>query len=125
DDATPVVTTVDMGMLKMTMYLADKQAALAGGAPPEMFLDTLIRMTGRIPAGASELKLRLTLPPEGPGKLPTLPDTGMQRFKRLSEREGTLTIQRLDWKAIRAARDADDTPELKEYLRSSSVLDIQ
>ncbi len=122
DDHTPIITTVDLGIMKMKMYATSKENALKKGAPPEMFLSTMITADVAIPSDAQSAKFKLTLKPDAKGKFPTLPETEMQSFERIDERSGYVTVKRIDWDAIKQAKvSADDVPPV--YINSSAVCD--
>lgn len=124
DEARAVVMTVDLGILQMKMYETSKEDALKGGAPPEMFLDTLVHVREHIGNGAKEVQLKLSIKADEGPKFPKIPNTAAQTFKRISDNEGLLTIRRLDWDKIRAVRDTDYGPKLHNYLRASTICDI-
>ena len=125
DEARPIVSSVDLGVVKVTVFQATRDEALAeSDVFPEIFMSTLINVKEKIPSGAKSLKMRLTLP-EGSGmKMPSIPDTNMQTFKRVSDYEGLLTVRRLDWKAIRRIKSNTPPPAMKEFLRASTMVDI-
>lgn len=124
EEMNPIVTTVNLGFAQLKMYKTTKADAMKRGAPPEMFLSTMVPIDKRIGTGANRVKLRLRLKKGAKDRLPTLPNTSMQQFQRISDREAILTIRRLDWDGIRQAGDGkSDTAELGEYLRASSVCD--
>lgn len=124
EDSTPIITTFDMGIAKVTMVRSTKEEALKAGAPPELFLSTFVPIKKRIDASAKEVTLRLRLPSDDPRKLPELPKTGMQTFKRASDHEGLLTIRRIDWDKARKATAGAPSAEMSEFLRSSTMLDL-
>lgn len=105
DDLNPVVMTVNFAFMKVRMYKTTKADALKGGAPPEMFLRTLVRVKDRIGKGAKTVKLRLKMKAGTDAKLPSLPNTAMQTFERKNDREAVVTIRRLDWEKIRKVKD--------------------
>ena len=123
DDATPLISTFDIGVAKVTMVRSTKGEALKSAAPPELFLNTFVAVDRRIDTSAKEVTLRLRLPPDETRKLPDLPRTGMQSFKRVSDHEGLLTIRRIDWDRVRKAT-SESTTKFQEYLRASTMLDI-
>jgi hypothetical protein len=139
EEGNLIVTTVDLGILKLKMFAASREQALGDIDAPELFISTFVRTNRNIDRDAAKVKLRLRLragqarrlkgpSPAGDGpKLPDLPQTGMQSVKRISDREAILTIHRLDWKKIRAATGTTtnrDKKKLKEYLRASTLCDI-
>lgn len=125
DEATPVVAVVDMGMLQVRMYRSTREEAMTKGAPPEMFLNTFIHVDRKVPRTAVEVTYRLKLPKDSKNRLPELPATSMQSFKRISDHEGLLTVKRIDWKALEdAAATEKPDAKLKPYLQASTMLDI-
>lgn len=125
EDSTPLLTTLDMGIAKVTVIRATKEEALKGGAPPELFFSTFVPVEKRIDPQAREVTLRLRLPPNDSRKLPELPNTGMQTFRRVNDHEGLLTIRRIDWKKIGKASEGAPSASMREYLRSSTMLDLE
>lgn len=125
DDATPVIATLDMGIMKVNMYRTSREEALTTDDAPEMFINTFIHVDRTVPKAAQEVVYRLKLSPGGKHRLPNLPDTTMQRFKRVSDREGLLTVRRIDWSALRsnAARE-DASRNLSPYLSATTMVDI-
>lgn len=126
DDANPVITTVDLGFMQLKMYKTTKEDALQRGAPPEMFLDTLVRVKKKIGPEAKSVKLRLRMKEGVKAEMPTLPNTSAQSFERVNEREAVVTIRRVDWEKFRKVKDnAPDTEELRPFLSASSVCDAK
>jgi hypothetical protein len=123
DDARPVITTLEMGFAKVTMYQATKEEALKDADPPELFLNTFIKTNRKIEPDARRVTYRFRVPPGARG-IPDLPDTAMQKVKRIDSRTVDITVSRLDWEAIRRATDEKPGPALNDYLRASSVVDI-
>jgi len=124
DEMNPIVTTVNLGFARIKMYKTSKADALKRGAPPEMFLTTIIPVNRRIGPTATRVKLRLRLKDGVRDRLPTLPETSMQHFERISDREGILTVRRLDWDAIRkAVSSQNNDPQMRQYLSASAVCD--
>jgi len=108
--------------MKMKMYATSKENALKKGAPPEMFLSTMITADVAIPSDAQSAKFKLTLKPDAKGKFPILPETEMQSFERIDERSGYVTVKRINWDAIKKAKvSADGVPPV--YINSSAVCD--
>ncbi len=125
DEMTPVVMRVNLGFMKMKMYQTTKAEAMKRGAPPEMFLQTMIRADRNVPRGAKVTTYRLaTTESDGVrAKLPTLPSTAMQTFERIDDYSGTVTVRRADWDELKS-RPAGEVPEaLDQYLQASSVCD--
>lgn len=124
DEMNPIVMTADFGIMQFKMYKTTKADALKRGAPPEMFLTTMIPIDRRIGTEAKSVKLRLRLKKGAKSRLPTMPDTTMQHFERINDREAILTLRRLDWDSIRkAVDDKNDGADLSEYLRATAVCD--
>jgi hypothetical protein len=105
ENMTPIVMSMNFAMFKVRMYKTTKENALKGGAPPEMFLDTMVHVKDRIGMGAKSVKLRLKIKGDEKTKLPTLPNTAMQTFERKNAREAVVTIRRLNWEKIRKVRE--------------------
>lgn len=124
EEAEPVVTTVNMGIIEFKMYLSSKEAALDDSDAPEMFIQTFVSVKERIETSAKRVKLRMLLPPESEDKLPPIPDTAMQSVKRVNDREVILTIRRLDWDALAKVDDEPPAKEFAPFLRASTILDI-
>ncbi len=123
DDAMPVISTLDMGIMRVNMYRATREQALEVGDAPEMFINTFIHVDRKVPKAAKAVTYRLKLPADAKQKLPDLPATGMQRFKRISDREGLLTVQRIDWAALRGKNEKRDegTRETHGALRGDAA----
>ncbi len=125
DEATPVVTTIDMGVAKVLVVRSTKEEALKDVEPAEMFLNTFINVDRRIGPEAKEVVYRLSLPKDGSMKIPELPTTDMQTPKRINEREVELTVRRLNWEKLRALKENTATDEkLAPFLKASSTVDI-
>jgi len=126
ETALPVVTTMDMGIMRIKMFRTSKAEAMKRGAPPEMFLSTLVRTKRRIGPDATHVKLRLSIKDGIESKLPPLPDTSMQTIRRLSDREAIITLERTDWKALSTATDAGTLPsDVQAYLEASPECDAE
>ncbi len=124
DDATPLVTDMNMGAFAFRMLHASKEEALADGTPPELFLSTFVTLDQKIDRKAKILKLRLKLPDDADTlKMPDLPVTAMQKVRRISDTEAIVTIQRIDWKALADVSDSQVDPALEKYLKASTILD--
>jgi len=124
DEMNPIATTVNLGIMQLKMYKTTKADAMKRGAPPEMFLNTMIPINRRIGNKAKSVRLRLRLKKVVKSRLPTLPETTMQHFERVSDREAILTLRRLDWDTIRkAAGGKKYGADLSAYLKASSVCD--
>lgn len=125
DNATPVVAVVDMGMVEVRMYRATREEAMRKGDAPEMFINTFIHVERTVPKKAREVTYRLRLPPTAKQKLPDFPDTTMQSFKRIGDREGLLTVKRIDWPALRKVTGSEPVSAgLKPFLQASTMVDI-
>lgn len=126
DEGMPVVMTVDMGIMQMRMLRTTKAEALKRGAPPEMFLSTLVRTNRRVGSDATRVKLRLRIKEGIDSELPALPDTAMQTVHRIDDREAIVTLQRMDWKALASATEAKALPsEIEAFLGASSECDAK
>lgn len=127
DQANPVVMTIDMGVMQFKMLLATREQALGKSEAPELLIDTFVHTDQRIGGQARKVVLRLALPAEGRNVLPPIPETEMQKVRRVSDHEAVLTIQRLDWDSIRRVTDHDvaDDASIKRYLESSTVCDVE
>lgn len=125
DNATPVVTTMDMGVAKVNVYRSTKEEALKVAEPPELFLNTFITVDKRIGPEAKEVVYRLTLPKDSSMKMPDLPTTDMQTVKRVNDREVLLTVRRIDWEKLRSLKEGAAPGEKQAaYLKASSTVDI-
>jgi len=124
DEARPVITTMDMGIAKVRMYLSTKDEALKDAEPPDIFLNTFIPIDRSIGKEPREVKYRLIVPAGSSQGLPDLPNTSMQTFKRLSKYEGELTVHRIDWKKLRKITDDPEARQMTEFLRASPIVDI-
>jgi len=127
DEGNPIITTVKMGVIDLHVVATSKEEALRGeGETPEMFLETLVRANRRVSAEARSVRMRLRLPSDGP-RLPELPTTGMQKFKRINDHEAELVIRRIDWRKLQALKEqpAADREQAAEYLRASTICDTK
>jgi len=122
DDAEPVITTMDLGIIKLSVYKATREKALATGAPVEMFLQTFVKAKGALARNATRVKYRLRLPPDAKMKMPELPNTDMQTFKRVSDTEAILEVTKTDWDKLKASKEKGAPQE--EYLKASAIVDI-
>ncbi|MBK8267605.1 MAG: transglutaminase domain-containing protein [Planctomycetes bacterium] len=126
DEFTPVITTMNIGFMKMKMYETTKDDAMKRGAPPEMFFETFVKTDAEVGIGAKEVTLRLRLKKDAPGALPDLPVTPMQSVKRISDREMIVTIRRNDWKKAHKAGEIEkESAALEPYLAASHVCDAR
>jgi len=135
DDAEPLVMDFNMGGFALRVLSATKDEALQGGEAPELFFNTFIPADRDIPPAAQSVTYRLRVPHEGKHgknggaqdnsmKLPDLPNTAMQMFRRLNDYEAEVTIRRLDWDALRHVRTAlTSDASVAPYLRASPMLD--
>lgn len=124
DDFNPIVMTFSFGIIEFKVYHATQEEALGETEAPEMFFQTFVPVKRRIDTSAGLVKLRLRLPPDCKDKLPKIPDTSMQTFERINDREAVLTIRREDWKALANAGDDPPPADMAPYLRASTILDI-
>ncbi len=122
-DFTPEVMTSRFGgLIKMRMFRTTREHALERGAPPEMFLEMIVPTNRRIGKDAEQVTLRLRAKNGDKGGLPTLPDTAMQTFERISKREATLTIRRTDWNRVRKVGESEvGDPNVRKFLAASPV----
>jgi transglutaminase-like putative cysteine protease len=111
----PLRTSVDAGMIKMDMVRADKKLALAQKAAPELLNATLIRPDKPIdkPRELAEATYVLRV---DRGKLPDIVETPAQKFQRIDEQSGRVTV-----KAHTAKKVAADAPKVER----SSIIDGQ
>ncbi|MFH1419176.1 MAG: transglutaminase-like domain-containing protein [Planctomycetota bacterium] len=124
DDATPLITDLNMGAFAFRILHASKEEALAEGTPPELFLSTFVTVDKKVDRTAKMLKLRLKLPDDAAiSKMPDLPDTAMQKVRRISDTEAVVTIRRLDWKALADVPASAADPAMDQYLKASTTLD--
>lgn len=125
DDATPIVSQVNMGIMQVKMYRTTREEALEGGQAPELFINTFINVARKVPSSASNVTYRLRIPADGKTRLPEIPNTPMQTFKRITDYEGELTVRRIDWGALRKITKASLIDEkLKTFTIASTTLDI-
>jgi len=124
DEARPVITSVDVGVFELHMYESTKEEALRDVEPAEMFLNTFVKADKKIDARDQKLTLRLKLPASGERhkRLPDLPETDMQKFRRVNDHEAVVTIARSDWEALRKA--PADGKAMTDYLRAAPFVDI-
>lgn len=122
DDAEPVITTMNLGIIKASVYKSTREKALATGAPVEMFLQTFVKAKGSLEKSPKRVKYRLRLPTDAMMKLPDLPNTDMQTFKRVSDHEAILEVTATDWDKLEASTEKGSPQD--DYLRSSAILDI-
>lgn len=123
DESNPVVTTLDMGMMKVKMFRASEEEAMKKVNAPEMFLSTFVQAKGRADPKSPKTVYHLRLKKKANIALPDLPNTDMQTFKRINQHEGLLTVRRLDWDSIRKAADTP-TAGKEDFLRASTMVDI-
>ncbi len=124
DDFTPVIMTMNLGMMQMKMFETSRDEAMRRGAPPEMFFESFVYTDRPLEKGASEVTLRVRLKEGAPGALPEFPTTPMQSIQRKGDREALVTIRRNDWARARGASNPDKFPEAVEaLLNPSSVCD--
>lgn len=124
DEARPVITTMDIGVAKVRMYLTSKEDALKDAEPPDVFLNTFIPMDRAIGKEPGEVKYRLTVSTTSSQGLPDLPNTAMQTFKRLSSHEGELTVRRIDWERVRKIAEDPKARQMTDFLKASPIVDI-
>lgn len=122
DDAEPVVTTINLGIIKASVFKSTREKAMATGAPVEMFLQTFVKAKGLVAKEARRVKYRLRVPADAKMKLPNFPNTDMQTFKRVSDYEATLEVARTDWDKLKTSKD-NGAPQA-DFLKPSLVLDI-
>ncbi len=124
DDGVPLMMDFQMGAFSLRVLHATKKQALAGGEAPELFLNTFIPVAKSVDPDAKKITYRLRIPKDKDGRLPDLPETSMQKVKRVNDREAILTVQRIDWDALRKIdRNEFDDALGKEYLKASSIVD--
>lgn len=125
DEHTPIVTTVDIGPIQMKMYRTTKEDALKDGAPPEMFLETIITANRDVSRDAKSVKYKISVKPAANSELPELPDTDMQKFERIDARSAYVTVQRTNWADLRNTNGHDSKipKSIEKYLEASSVCD--
>ena len=125
DDATPIVSQVNMGIMQVRMYRTTREEALEGGQAPELFINTFINVARKVPPSARSVTYRLRIPSDGKTRLPQIPDTAMQTFKRITDYEGELTVRRLDWGSLRKiTRPSSIDEKLKIFTIASTTVDI-
>lgn len=124
DDLTPVIMTMNLGMMQMKMFETSRDEAMRRGAPPEMFFESFVHTDRPVDKGASEVTLRVRLKESAPGTLPEFPTTPMQSIQRKGDREALVTIRRNDWARARSAANPEKfTESVAALLNPSSVCD--
>lgn len=125
DDATPIVLQVNLGIMQVKMYRTTEKEALEGGQAPEMFINTFVQVARKVPSTAQSVTYRVRIPADGKTRLPDIPNTSMQTFKRMNDYEGELTVRRIDWPALRKIKSAADiSDELRMFTVASTMVDI-
>ncbi len=83
--------STDMGGIEMVILASEKELALADAAPPELMASTLVRPDRPIddPRHLDRAEYLVFV---DKGEMPTLPDAGAQRFERVDERTGRVTV---------------------------------
>lgn len=125
DDATPIVSVVNMGIMQVKMYRTTREEALEGGQAPEMFVNTFVKVARKVPTAARSATFRLRMAQDGKVRLPDIPNTSMQTFKRMTAYEGELTVRRIDWAALKKIKTASSIgDDLQQFTIASTTLNI-
>jgi transglutaminase-like putative cysteine protease len=98
-----VRTETDLGGIKLTVLLADKDLALAKLDPPELLVSTLIKPDRPLENPRALRRAIFRLESTG-DKLPDIPTLAAQTFSRIDDRSGTLTV---DLDAVAPAPEAE------------------
>lgn len=87
----PVRMEMDIGGIKLTIVQADRDLALAKLDAPELLMSTLVHPDKPI-AGARDVRRGVYLIESTGESLPDIPSLGAQKFERLGEKSGRLTV---------------------------------
>ena len=126
DSGIPLKLEVDVALMTVTMTATDKQTALADFEPPELFLQTLVKVDRAIDTKKAR-SIRYALSVSGERrKLPQLPDTSMQKVLEQEAQSAKLVVTRLDHEALKKAEPASK-PQAKmaEFLKASPMLNFK
>ncbi len=116
DRGVAIRTEVDLGGIKMTILLADKELAQSEVDPPELMNSTLVEPKGKIENARTLRKATYVLSvPDG--KIGDLPSGGPQKVERIDERSLRVTI---DLDRVTAAPASDEG--LLEYRNASQMI---
>ncbi|MDX2146309.1 MAG: transglutaminase-like domain-containing protein [Planctomycetota bacterium] len=109
-----------IGGLKVSNRLSTKAAALGAsrGVAPEILLQTLIVPTGEPIKSPRTTRRATLLLSVDDGRLDDLPSQGVQRFERVNEKSGRMTIDRSQTPAPANPEDATNP----RYLESSAII---
>jgi hypothetical protein len=91
DHGDALRTETDVGGMKLTVVRADKDLALAKLDPPELLVSTLIKPDKPIHDPRTLRRAAYTIESTG-DKLPDIVTTASQRFDRLNDKSGRLTV---------------------------------
>lgn len=118
ENGVPVRSETSFGGIALTVTAAEKDAATAPGAAPEMMVDTFIRPDKPIksPRTATKATYLLTVKKD---RMPALPDTGAQQVKPMDEKRSVVRVLTRD---LHAAPEAD--AEDAALLGASNALNI-
>jgi hypothetical protein len=88
---TMLRTTIQMGAMSMELLAVDRELATAKSDAPEMLIETLVKPSFalRKPREMKRAEFHVSV---GEGELPELPSGGSQRFERIDQRNGRVTI---------------------------------
>ena len=115
DDAHLVRGATDMGGISMEILASEREIALADAAPPEIMASTLVKPDRSIQA-PRELERAEYIVRVPKGEMPELPGAGAQRFERIDERAGRVTVEAARTERVPAGFDR------APYLASSSMI---
>lgn len=108
--------------LSFEMVRCDKTFALQEKDPPEMFIQSMVAVDKSLDTDTlKRLRLRLSVPE---GEFPDLPETQMQKVRRIDARTVELTITRIDHATLRNARPGQAAGEAADCLRPNVYMDF-
>jgi len=112
----PVRTETTIGGIKLEVILADRDLALAKADPPELLVNTLIKPDKAID-NSRTLRRAVYVLESTDDKLPDIISDASQRFERISEKSGRLTVD-LDAVAAAPAGEVGD----KQFTECSNMV---
>jgi hypothetical protein len=122
DQGIPLMTKANMMSIELEIIQCAEAYARSANEPPEMFINSLIKVDKRIDAAAAR-KITYHLEVRGEdGRLPDLPETGMQKVIRRDARSATLEVSRQDHRSLATAEPRTPPDDLADYLKDSLYL---
>jgi hypothetical protein len=119
DDWTMLKAEMQVAGMPIKMVRCDKQTAMQDVEPPEFFVNTLVKPDKLVDRDAARrIRYQLRLAAEGEA-MPDLPETGMQKPRRLPDGAVELDVTRQDHQALGRATPAPPTDEMAEYLEGN------